>query len=188
MQLQDALRDAPAFVRNAQETAQRSPVNADTLYLWDNQVTAIESFLANTEDHSGENGDLAKARKELFELKRSIQNKVLEFELKEEGQEMPPEPTEEELLADFVDYGKEMEKLAKDVAKAPLKTVKDIDELEGAREQMSSFLVDTEPHVAKDAALAKSRTLVKETRAQLEARIADLLREWRKSDVDDGDE
>src|SRR5687768_14861071 len=101
MQLHEALRDGPSYVRNASEIAQRSPVNAETLYMWDNQVTAIELFLAGTEDLNGQDANLTNMRKELFGLKRQIEAKVLEFELKQENQEVPPEPTEAEQLEEM---------------------------------------------------------------------------------------
>ncbi|HEX9816153.1 MAG TPA: hypothetical protein VGB18_04160, partial [Candidatus Thermoplasmatota archaeon] len=70
MQLHEALRDGPSYVRNASEIAQRTPVNAETLYMWDNQVTAVELFLASTEDLNGQDPNLTTMRKELFGLKR----------------------------------------------------------------------------------------------------------------------
>ena len=188
MQIQDALRDAPSFLRNAQDTAQRTPANPDLLYMWDNQVTAIESFLANTEDLGKEHPDLATTRKTLLDLKKAIQTKVLEFELKQEGQELPPEPTEEELVEDLSEFGKDIQELCKEVAKAPVKTVKDLEELEEPRQQINAFLVDTEALVGKSPALDKIRTLAKETRKKLEDRAQEVIREWRQQDLAGGDD
>jgi hypothetical protein len=187
MQLQDAIRDAPAFLRNAQDTAQRSPANPDTLYLWDNQVTAIEAFLASTEDLNGQNPDLANARRQLFDLKKQIQNKVLEFELKAEGQELPPEPTEEELVGDMIEFAKEIEGLCGELSKAAVKSVKDLNELEEPRQVLNGFLVDTEILVGKNGDLDRVRGLAKQTRARLEERAQQILTEWRQADMAAGD-
>jgi len=188
MQLQDALRDAPSFLRNAQDVAQRSPVNPDTLYMWDNQVTAIEAFLANTEDLTAQNPDLARTRKELYDLKKQIQNKVLEFELKQENQEMPPEPSEEELVADMLEFGKDVEQLCKELGKAAVKSVKELDELEEPRQVVNAFLVDTEMLQGKNPQLDKVRSLAKDTRARLETRVQEIVREWRQADLAGGDD
>lgn len=188
MQLQDALRDAPSFVRNAQDVAQRAPANPDTLYMWDNQVTAIESFLASTEDLQDQNPELAKTRRELFDLKKAIQNKVLEFELKQENQELPPEPTDEELVADTLEFGKDVEALCKELGKAAVKSVKELDELEEPRQVLNAFIVDTEYLKGKDATLDKQRALAKETRARLEARVQEIIKEWRQADLAGGDD
>lgn len=188
LQLQDALRDAPSFLRNAQETAQRAPANPDMLYLWDNQVTAIETFLASTEDLSPAHEQLAKTRKELFDLKRAIQNKVLEFELKQEGQELPPEPTDEELIAEMAEFAADVEAMCKELSKAAIKSVKDLEEFEEPRQQLNAFLVDTETLQGKNAKLDKARTTAKKTREQIETRVQEIIQEWRKSDAASGDD
>ncbi len=188
MQLQDALREAPAFLRNAQDAAQRTPSNPELLYMWDNQVTAIEAFLANTEDVAKDNPDLAKTRKELFDLKKQIQNKVLEFELKQENQELPPEPGEEELVADLSEFAKDVEKLCSELSKVALKSVKDLEELEEPRQVINGFLADTEALLGKSAPLDKVREQAKQTRQMVEERVAQILKEWRQQDLAGGDD
>jgi hypothetical protein len=188
MQLQDALRDAPSFLRNAQDVATRSPANPDTLYMWDNQVIAIEGFLANTEDLNGQNPDLQRVRKELFDLKKQIQSKVLEFELKAENQELPPDPTEEEVVKEMLEFGKEVRQLCRELSQAQIRTVKELDELEEPRQVLNSFIVDTEPLQGKNIALDKQREAAKKTRAQLEQRISEIIKEWRQADLAGGDD
>lgn len=186
MQLQDALRDAPAFLRNAQDTAERTPTNPDGLYMWDNQVTAIEAFLANTEDLGPQSPELTKARKELLDLKKAIQTKVLEFELKQEGQDLPPEPSEDELVADLTEFGKDIEALCRELAKVTIRTVKDLEALEEPRQQINAFLADTEPLMGKNPDLDRVRATAKDAREKIEDRIAEILREWRQQDLAGG--
>lgn len=188
MQLHEALRDAPAFLRNAQDTAQRNPVNPDTLYMWDNQVTAIEHFLAATEDVAKGNDDLVRMRKDLFQFKRAIEAKVLEFELKQENQELPPEPTEAEMVEDLTAYGKELQGLCKELEKVQIKTVKQLEELEEPRQQLNNFLVDSEAYLGKNPDLDGHRDAVRKARDQLEEKINTVLREWRQQDLAGGDE
>lgn len=185
MQLQEAIRDAPSYLRNAQEMAQRSPVSADALYMWDNQVTAIESFLANSEDLDGQSPDLTRFRKELFSLKKQIEVKVLEFELKQENQELPPEPNESELVEDMTAYGKELQGLVKELGRARVASFKDLQELEDPIQQMANFLVDTEPLKGKNADLDRYRAAAKKCREDVAARCAAVLKELQSKEVDD---
>lgn len=185
MQLNEAMRDGPAYLRNAQEIAQRSPVNADTLYMWDNQVTAIEQFLASTEDLNGQSPDLAKMRTDLFGLKKQIESKVLEFELKQESQEMPPEPTEKELVEDMTAYGEEIQGLVAQLRKARVATFKDLQELEDPLQQLANFVVDTEPLQGKNPKLDEHRATAKRCREEVAALAAQKLKELQSQEGDD---
>src|ERR1041385_324272 len=153
MQLHEAKRDGPSYLRNAQEIAQRSPVNPETLYMWDNQVTAIEHFLAGTEDLNGQDPDLQKMRTELFTLKRQIEAKVLEFELKQENQEVPPDPSEADLVEDMTTYSKELLGIVKQLRGVQVTSFKDLQELEEPLQQFANFLVETEPLKGKNPKL-----------------------------------
>lgn len=188
MRLEDAMRDAPNFVRNAQDVANRKPGNPDTLYMWDNQVTAIEQFLATTEDFNGQNPELSKARQELRALKKTIQTTVLEFELQQEGQQLPPEPTEEEVLEEMMAILEEVKDLCSQLGKVTPKTVQELQDLEEPRQQLNAFLADSEPLVGKNPNLDKVRVRAKRVRKDLEARIDEVIKAWRQADLAGGDD
>lgn len=188
MDVQEALRDAPNFLKNAEDLAQRDPANPDTLYMWDNQVVAIEAFLTNTEDVAGADGGLDEARGKLRDLKKAIQNKVLEFELKQDGEELPPEPTEDELVGDMTEFGKELAEMCVEIEKLEIDSVEKVNELEEPRQQLNAFLADTETLVGKSKDLDTSRAAIKQTRDGLELRVDELVREWRKMDLAAGAE
>lgn len=188
MQLHEALRDGPSYLRNASEIAQRTPVNADTLYMWDNQVTAIELFLAGTEDLNGQDASLTTMRKELFGLKRQIEQKVLEFELKQENQEVPPEPAEQDLLDDMKAYAQELLGIVKQLRNVQVNSFKDLQELEDPLQQFANFCVETEPLKGKDAKLDQSRNAIKKFRGELEQKCALKIKELQSQETDDGDD
>ena len=185
MQLHEAVRDAPSYLRNAQDIAQRSPVNVDTLYMWDNQVTAIELFLASTEDL--ENPDLGNVRRELFQLKKQIEAKVLEFELKQENQEIPPEPAEADVVEDMTAYAQELLGIVKQLRGVKATSFKELQELEEPLQQFANFLVDTEPLKGKNPKLDQYRNVVKKFRTELDERCKLALKELQSKEVDDED-
>lgn len=188
MQLHEAVQSAPNYIRNASEIAARTPINSDTLYMWDNQVTAIELFLAETEDYNGQNPELARMRKELWGLKKQIEAKVLEFELKQENQEVPPEPSEEEILADMTEYSKDIQELVKELNKVTPKSLKDLQELEDPRQQLINFLVETEPLQGKNKSLDAVRQNAKKCKSELDGRCNAALKAIRQQEASEPDE
>lgn len=188
MQLHEALRDGPSYVRNASEIAQRTPVNAETLYMWDNQVTAIELFLAGTEDLNGQDPNLTTMRKELFGLKRQIEAKVLEFELKQENQEVPPEPNEADLVEDMKAYATELLGIVKQLRNVEVKSFKDLQELEEPLQQFANFCVETEPLKGKDPKLDQNRNAIKKFRAELAQKCAVKVKELQSAEPDDDED
>lgn len=188
MQLHEAVRDAPSYLRNAQDIAPRKPINVDTLYMWDNQVAAIDQFLAETEEFNGQSPELANIRKELFGLRKQIQNNVLEFELKQENQEMPPDPTEEELVAEFTEMGKEMQKDLLVLQKIKFKRRQDFERVEEPLADLAAFLVETEPLKGKNPQLDKYRAEIKRVRAEIDNRTREYLKELRLKEAEEPDE
>ncbi len=188
MQLHEALRDGPSYVRNASEIAQRTPVNVETLYMWDNQVAAIDAFLAETEPFANDDPNLAKTRQELFGLRKQIQNNVLEFELKQENQEMPPDPTEEELIGEMTEYGKELQQTLMVLQKIKFKKRQDFERVEEPLAELAAFLVETEQLKGKNPELDKYRAEVKRVRAEIDSKTRDYLRELRAKEAEEPDE
>jgi hypothetical protein len=188
MQLHEAVQAAPNYLRNAQDIAPRKPINVDTLYMWDNQVAAIDLFLAETEDLSPQNPDLAAKRKELYDLKKQIELNVLEFELKQENQELPPEPTEGELVEDMTAYGKELQELVKELSAIKFRARKDFEDVEEPLQQLAAFIVDTEPLKGKNKDLDKYREACKTCRNEVDAKTRDYLKELRAKEAQEPDD
>ncbi len=175
MEPNQALQEGQTFLRNGQDMAERSPVNADALYMWDNQVQAIETYLANTETMAGEHDDLAKLRDELRTVKRNIETKVLEFELKADGEELPPDPTPEEQLEELKMYAEDVQELLEVLEKAKVGTLDELRELDEPRMQLDNFLVETEPFVGEDGDLDQVRQRARDVKQSLDGSAKELI-------------
>jgi hypothetical protein len=182
MEPQQALTEGQTFLRNGQDIAQRSPVNADTLYMWDNQVQAIETFLANTEPMADDDAGLASLRTQLRDVKKQIEMKVLEFELKEEGEELPPEPTEEELIQEMKAYAAEAQELLEGLEKAKIKSLDGLRELDEPRMHLDNFLVETEPLKGKDKEIDAVRERARAIKTALDGTSQEILRAANEAD------
>jgi hypothetical protein len=182
MDVNTALREGPSFLRNAEDALAREITNPDLLYMWDNQVAAIDRFLADTEPHVTESADLAELRTKLRTAKRGLERKIIEFEAKQEGEEAPEDPSPEELAADFVEIADEVIEMADQALKQKVKDVKDLDRYENPRDLINGFLADSEV-AANDPALQKKRAEVRQRKDELEVRIRTITDEWRKKDI-----
>lgn len=184
MEPNQALQEGQTFLRNGQDMAERSPVNADTLYMWDNQVQAIETYLANTETLAGDHDDLASLRDELRTVKRQIETKVLEFELKAEGEELPPDPTPEEQLEELKMYAQDVKELLDVLEKAKVGSLDELRELDEPRMQLDNFLVETEPFVGKDGELDQVRQRARDVKQSLDGSAKELIQAVNAADAE----
>jgi hypothetical protein len=182
MDVNTALRDGPSFLKNAEDALARDISNPDLLYMWDNQVTAIDRFLADTEPHATESADLAELRDQLRTAKKGIERKIIEFEAKQEGEEPPEEPPAEELAAEFVEVADEILQMADQALKQKVKDVKGLVKYEDPRDLINGFLADSEP-CANDPALKPKRAEVRKRKEELDARIREITEDWRKKDI-----
>lgn len=182
MDLHQALREGPGFVRNAEDSLNRNITNPDLLYMWDNQVVVADTFLADTEPYAAEDAELATLRSTLRDLKKQIERKVVEFEATQEGEEPPEDPPAEEQLADLKEVGGEIAAMADDAIKQDIKDTKGLPTLEDAIGIVNGFLADSEPF-SGDKQLAKMREAVRKRKAQIDDRIRTIQAEWRAADI-----
>lgn len=182
MDLAKALREGPTFVRNAEDSLQRNITNPDLLYLWDNQVAVIDSYLADTENLDGEADELPELRGRLRELKKQLERKVMEFEAQQEGEEVPEEPPAEELVEDFKAVAGDIVAMGDEALGQKIKDVSQLATLEDPRDLINGFLADTEPYKS-DKELAQVRDEVRARKEQLDARIRSITEEWRQKDL-----
>lgn len=187
MDPQRALQEGEVFVKNAEEVLARPIAGPDQLYVWDNQVEVIDTFLADTEDLAGESGDLQALRGRLRGIKEQLERKILEVEAKAEGLEPPGEDaTPEELVATFEEAGPELLAEADGALKKSVASVEKLHVWEEPLAAINAFLADSEPlqHRGKLGALRRE---LKARKAELRARIDSLLKEWRQADLAGGE-
>src|ERR1700752_2689541 len=87
MERQEAIRQADAHLKNAQELAGRPVGKEELLYMWDNQITALDNFLADTE--AVPDAAFKAKRAELRDVKRKLTDAVVAFEASAAGEEVP---------------------------------------------------------------------------------------------------
>lgn len=183
---QRALTDGAAFVKNAEEEMDRKILREDQLYFIDNQVEALDTFLADTEDLNG-NAEVEALRQKLRELKGKLEKKVLEWLATQEGGgDLPEDLPPAETAADMVEAGGEVIKMADDALKTKVKGVEQVAAWEEPLAAVNSFLADSEIYVQHNQKLVKVRADVRSRKMELQKRIADLVQDWRQRDLAGG--
>jgi predicted ribosome quality control (RQC) complex YloA/Tae2 family protein len=188
MEISKVLAEGETFVKNAEDTMSRPIINPDQLYVYDNQVEVIDTFLADTEDLQGQGPDLASLRDRLRGIKEQLEKKIIEVEAKAEGIEGPPEDVPaDELVAAFEESGPELVAEADKALKKTITTVEKLKDWEDPLMGINSFLSDSEPLGGKGQ-LPQIRKELKERKAKLQERIQALLQEWRQRDLEGGED
>ena len=151
----------------------------------DNQVEALDTFLADTEDLNT-NAQVEALRAQLRDLKGKLEKKSMEFLATQEGGDLPEDLPPAETAADMVEAGAEIIKFADDALKAKVKGVEDVAQWEEPLAAVNSFLADSEVFVVHHPKLAKVRADVRSRKVELQKRIGDVVSAWRQSDLAGG--
>ena len=187
MDAQRALADGALFVKNAEEEMDRKILREDQLYFIDNQVEALDTFLADTE-HLVSHPDVKALRDTLRDLKGKLEKKSMEFLAQQEGSELPEDSPPEEMAEAMVAYGKDFIEMADEALKTKVKAVDQVAAWEDPLATLNSFLADSETLVAYHKPLAAVRTEVRARKEELQKRIADVVSDWRAKDLAGGGE
>jgi len=181
MELQEATRQADAHLKNAQELAGRPVGKEELLYMWDNQITALDNFLADTE--SVPDATVKAKRSELRDIKRKLTDAVVAFEAQAAGEEVPKdEPTAQEWVEAYLEQAQDMVALAKEALAEKVKSVQDLAKWEEPLAVMNGYLADSEPFQDKSHELRKARSVVRMARKDLKAAINDVFTKWKAAD------
>jgi hypothetical protein len=181
MELQEATRQADAHLKNAQELAGRPVGKEELLYMWDNQITALDNFLADTEAVP-DPGFKAK-RGELRDVKKKLTEAVVAFEAQAAGEEVPAEePSPEEWVEAYLEQAQDMITLAKEALGEKVKSVQDLVKWEEPLAVINGFLADSEPFQEMNRDLRKARSVVRMARKDLKAAIDDVFLKWKAAD------
>ncbi|MEA3199345.1 MAG: hypothetical protein QOE90_773 [Thermoplasmata archaeon] len=185
LEAQRALADGQLFVKNAEEEMDRKILREDQLYFIDNQVEAIDTFLADTEDLNG-NHDVKSLRDNLRTMKQKLEKKSMEFLAQQEGGDLPEDLPPAEMAEAMVAYGKDFIEMADEALKTKVKAVDQVAAWEDPLATLNSFLADSETLVTHHKPLAKVREDVRARKMELQKRIADVVQAWRQSDLAGG--
>ncbi len=188
MDVQAAVQQAQAHIKNAMELAQRPVGKEELLYMWDNQITALDDFLAETEVLK--DNLLDKARGSMRTVKKQLTDAVIAFEAQMAGEEVDgDEPTPEEQVEGFLEMAGDMVALVKEALDEKVADIHDVVKWEDPLSMVNGYLADSEPFQEASRDLAKARSMVRVARRDLKNRIDDFVKEWRMhQDEDDGDD
>ncbi len=187
MDVQEAIQQAQAHIQNAMELAKRPVGKEELLYMWDNQITALDNFLADTEVL--DNPLLEKARGSMRTIKKQLTEAVIKFEAAQEGVELDEEgePSEEEWAEAFIEQGQEILEMVRQALEEKVKDVRDLPVWEDPLALVNGYLADSEPFQEVNKDLRKVRSVVRAARRDLKSRIQDVFDAWRASDMKGGD-
>ncbi len=188
MEVQEAVRQAQAHLQNAMELAPRPVGKEELLYMWDNQITALDNFLAETEPLKDKVLDTWRGK--LRDAKKQLTDSVVLFEAQQAGEEVDDEePSEEEYLEMYTEGAADMLALVREALDEPVKDVKDLSTWEEPLAVVNGYLADSEPFQSKSKELQKARSVVRVARRDLMNHIDEVFQHWRAhQDEDTGDD
>lgn len=184
MDVQEALRQADAHLKNALELVGRPVGKEDLMYMWDNQITALDNFLADTE--AVVDAKFKESRKQLREAKKRLTDAVVAFEAQASGEAAPDELAEDEQILSYIEMAGDMVGLAKEALAESVKDVKDLVKWEEPLAVINGYLADSEPYQELNKDLRRARSMVRVARKDLKNRIEDVFTQWRKADLAGG--
>ncbi len=192
MEVQEALRQADAHLKNAQELSGRPVGKEELLYMWDNQITALDNFLADTE--AVPDAAFKTKRGELRDVKKKLTDSVVAFESQAEGGEPAgpaEEPSKDEWVQVYLEQAQDMIGLVKESLGEKVKSVQDLVKWEEPLAVVNGYLADSEPFQEMSRDLRKARSVVRMARKDLKAAIEDVFVKWKAADrasTADGDD
>lgn len=188
MDAQAAIQQAQAHLKNAMELAKMPVAKEELLYQWDNQITALDDFLADTEVVKDKLLD--RARGSIRTVKKQLTDAVMAFEAKQAGEELEDgEPSDEEQVEGFLEAAQDMLGLAQEALAEKVKDIQDLIKWEEPLSVINGYLADSEPYQEMSHELRKARSMVRVARRDIKNRIQDVVQDWRMNqDEDDGDD
>lgn len=174
---QQAVFEGEKFVKNARDAIDRDVEDEEDLYIWENQLAAIDEFLADTEDMEDEEG-LSEVRDEARECKEELERCIAGFF----GDPVSAEDTETE-IATLLDVGRQLIEEAEEVMdKQPDR--EDLDEhaneIETSLIGLKQWLADSEPFHDDHEFMAAARSDIKMMVDALEHKLDETVSAWKK--------
>ena len=174
---EQARQAGEVYIKNAEDALGQKVIREDQLYIWENQLQAIDEFLADSEDVESDDG-LVDTRILARETKVKLEQSIAGFF---------DEPVEDEDPAAnaiaLLEVGAGIIEEGEAALKTELKSRADSEVLEDALLGIKQWLSDTELLTGNEV-MVQARTEMKAVKAQLE----ETLDEFAKvlADQDDG--
>lgn len=187
MDVDQLLVEGDRYKKNAKDALDRKVKGEEDLYIWQNQVEVLDTYLADTEDLADDHPEVAEKRTELRELKDELDQRLTAFLAEQEGEEVPPSPPAEVEAEDLALAGRELIIPEADAAlDAEVNDVEEMDRWEEPLRILKSYLADSEPYEEHHPDLPKVREQAKARKRALEERIDNLVSSWREEDMAKG--
>jgi hypothetical protein len=174
---QQAVFEGEKYVDNAKDAIDQEVEDEDELYIWENQLAAIDEFLADTEDMEGDE-DLEEVRAEARECKEELERLIAEFF----GDPVDAEDTETNVAA-LLDVGRQLIDEAEEVMdKQPEREELDehANEIETTLIGLKQWLADSEPYHGEHEYMAAARSDIKMTVDALEHKLDETVSAWKE--------
>ena len=170
-----AVHAGQVYIKNAEDALDQKVIREDQLYKWENQLQAIDEFLADTEDmdHSE---DLAQVRGDAREKKTALEANIADF-FDQPVEHDDPEANIEALLG----VGVEIIEEAENALEVEINDIEEAEKIEVPLLAVKGWLADTEPY-DEHPVMGQARKDMKSAKFALEERLASLVEEWKQND------
>lgn len=178
---EQAVQSGEVYIKNAEDALGQKVIREDQLYIWENQLQAIDEFLADTEDMDGSE-KLSDVRGEARACKVKLERSIAEF-FDEPVEDEDPATNAVALLA----VGADLIEEAETALKRAVKTREDSEVLDDALIAVKQWLADTEL-LAGNEVMQQARSDMKVVKTGLEDRVEDIAKQFAEADDGKGDD
>ncbi len=174
---QQAVFEGEKYVSNARDALDQTVKEEEDLYIWENQLAAIDEFLADTEDMEG-GEDLAEVRAEARECKNSLEASIADFF----DQPVDAEDAEENIAA-LLEVARQLIAEAEEVLEAqpdPEEMDEHANEIETTVIGIKQWIADSEPYHERTEMMTQARRDMKMIVGALEEKLDETVSAWKR--------
>ncbi len=171
-----AIHQGEVFIRNAEDALKLDINDEEQLYKWENQLAALDEFLADTEDMVESEEDLAEIRQQAREKKAALEKNLADFF------DQPVEADDEEAnIEALLGVGVEIIEEAEAALEAEVDNMEEVRELEHPLLAVKQWLADTEPYDDHQV-MAQARKDMKAVKFALSEKLEELTKAYADAD------
>ncbi|PSG97283.1 hypothetical protein BRD56_06375 [Thermoplasmatales archaeon SW_10_69_26] len=183
---QQAVFEGEKYIDNARDALDQDVEDEDDLYIWENQLAAIDEFLADTEDMDPEGQDLDEVRAEARECKEKLEAEIAGFF----DQPVEAEDTEANIAA-LLDVARQLIEEAEEVLEArpdPEELDEHANEIETTVIGIKQWLADSEPYHDETDMMTQARRDMKMITEALEEKLDETVSAWKRKVEEEEDD
>lgn len=171
-----AIHQGQVFIRNAEDALKLDIKDEEQLYKWENQLAALDEFLADTEDMVEGDDDLAEVRTKAREKKAELEESLADFF------DQPVEAEEDEAnIEALLGVGVEIIEEAEAALEAEVENMEEVRELEHPLLAVKQWLADTEPY-GDHKIMAQARKDMKAVKFALSEKLEELTKAYAEAE------